>query len=797
MKALLFFSLLFFLYNDSLSQEFNGNGSLDQILVKGRVLSIPSEEAVSGALVRIFASNEVKSLTSTVSNAQGYFQIFLPAKTFFSLKVSHVGFKEKELKIQTLQSGEQNLGVIFLPESIFDIPEVVKQAAPLEFIQERNKTIILLNIDEDAQYISVYDLMLKAPFISMDPNDNLSFNGKTVYEFFINGKPSNMMADNINDILRAIPGKIIKEIEIWHTPPPMFRNYGDQPIINILLRNDYLSGLTIGNNLSFNQIPEKTSENKSFRENIFINKKQGKLSLNFNGNLNEQWNPLSANNSFRYDSLTKRTLDQTSRSKTKSNTSQFAANVSYEIDSLKEIRWSINLSQAGNNTSSSQEFINGGSEVSNQRLITNQNDSKVVNGKTALNYQQIFGKEGENRWVTEISQFRQASSGLIKIKEANFSDNLNDEELMNNKMEYDDFNWSYDIFQKIKSLELESGLSFQQSKESRTYTYENLNPLTGVFIADEEYSSFSKSNFQTFNTYLGGSKGFDKGSVNAGINFEISEVKGTFSDNIESIKKKYNNYLPYLNVFILTGEESSLNLSYNKSWEIPDLFYLNPFIDKSDPFNIRSGNLNLKPSQNHNFSAGFSKKIKNIYPNLRVSYSLNQDRILSYTRIENEINYITFENIGKNQSLNFAFNSNIKLSKTLNFNYDLNSNLLIYESNVSDDYILSKRWTYNASGNLRYTHNKRIRMNYSVNYFSNSLNFLELTQSMFRSNFNMQVDLGKRKTSNLQLTINNPQGNSRIVRTEIFNPNFYQVSENSSVIRRFTLTYQMRFNRFR
>jgi outer membrane receptor protein involved in Fe transport len=163
-------------------------------------------------------------------------------------------------------------------------------------------------------------------------------------------------------------------------------------------------------------------------------------------------------------------------------------------------------------------------------------------------------------------------------------------------------------------------------------------------------------------------------------------------------------------------KSQTYKLSYTQRITRPLLWYLNPWVNQSDPKNISTGNPNLEPELNH--STEFAYSISNTK-----GFLLNS--ALYWRVTNNAIEYITSVNadcISLNRPENIAqrkaYGININLSSKPLKNWNLNSgadiryvdlrspalqqesNGIVWNWNFNTTIILPKEYTLQANGNL-------------------------------------------------------------------------------------------------
>lgn len=105
---------------------------------------------------------------------------------------------------------------------------------------------------------------------------------------------------------------------------------------------------------------------------------------------------------------------------------------------------------------------------------------------------------------------------------------------------------------------------------------------------------------------------------------------------------------------------SNLRLGYNMRIYRPGIWYLNPYLNDSNPTNITQGNPNLDSEKSHAFNLSYSNFTQKFNVNLSLRYSFTNNSIeqisemVPDTEIEGlkettgkEVLYSTYQNIGK------------------------------------------------------------------------------------------------------------------------------------------------------
>jgi outer membrane receptor protein involved in Fe transport len=198
-------------------------------------------------------------------------------------------------------------------------------------------------------------------------------------------------------------------------------------------------------------------------------------------------------------------------------------------------------------------------------------------------------------------------------------------------------------------------------------------------------------------------------NVKVGARYEYTEVKIDLSNT--SIPS-YGTFVPSVILSHDFNKSQSLKLAYGKRIERPEYRDLNPFINLSDPYNITTGNLLLRPEIGNNFELGYSNTFKkggNIY--ISLIERINTSDIKSVTTFYPTylIGDSTYTNVSVNnrQNIGEEYNTGISASGS----YPITTKL-----NMRGNLMVMHRYTVNNTGIGDQSSGLRVRFNMNVTY---------------------------------------------------------------------------------
>lgn len=441
------------------------------------------------------------------------------------------------------------------------------------------------------------------------------------------------------------------------------------------------AGLNLGTDLSSGFVTTGAGGvnfNYTFKKNTKLN-----ISYFLNHIKNE-----AESNSFRENFLAASpftSLDSSSRESTNLN---HRVNVTFrhEIDSTQQ--FSIRSTATWNQTDSKSEYVSlnlrEGTALESSSDRDNSGDGDGININSELTYRKKLGKPG--RSVSLQGNFGlQQNEQLINTlafnrffeNQAFVTDTLNQNQLRDNNQ----FNFGA----KVNYTEpLGGGKFLNLSYTHRNFDDDNIQDVYDLepFLDPEEIRNIELSRrYNRGYTYdnTGVSLRFnkDKLRINGGAELQWSRLNGEIEPNPEPIKQNFFNVLPSLRMQYEFAQSKNLTFDYRTRVQEPSLEQLSPLVDNRDPFNIYSGNPDLKPSFSHTGSLryfSFSQfNFISFFANIRATYTDN--KIVNERTIDE--NFVQFSR-PINVSSDWNINSWLSFGAPLNFiksRFSINGNV--------------------------------------------------------------------------------------------------------------------------
>jgi len=659
------------------------NGLNAQIM--GTIQDSTAQKGIGFATVALFSEKDTAPnslpVSATFSEDNGKFQLDKVPLGNYRLEIVMMGFAPKKIKnIQIRNEKERKeLGTILLQTADLQLKgvEITAQKPLVEMKEDR----LIYNVENDmlAQTGTTLEVMKKVPYLSVDQDDKIRVKGKESFKVLLNGKATGVVSRNPSEALKAFPATAIKKIEVITNPSAKYDAEGASAVINIITKkaiSGYNGGLS-GNINTFLQ----------GNVNGYLNAKKDKFGVSGYMGVHSWNRPPSESNSYTESLVDSLAYIQTYNSISKMGNVGTYGNVeiAYDIDSLKAVSVYSNLNNWGSYNSSESHFVqaakNGDVQRKSDFLSTSENKDFSV--EVGTDYLQKFGDTNSDHQFS-ISFLQSWGNGRNLSDNDNYNPNRFYKNDNQTRTRETTFNTDYTLpFAKIHKISvgakaiLRGNNSDYQNfiKDTLTNIY-NENPLlTNIFTYDQDvYSAYGEYVFE---------KG--KWTVKPGARLEYTTIEGDFRSANQQIQNKYMNLIPTFSTVYKVTEMQTLSLSYSKRLQRPGLWYLNPFVDNSNPLSISYGNPYLKPELTHSVELSYGRFGGFGNLNMSVEQNFMTQNIGNFTTLnaESGVSTTTYQNLGKGSSTNFGiyFSGNIGKKITCYSNLNLAYNILQSEMN--------------------------------------------------------------------------------------------------------------------
>ena len=704
--------------------------------VKGILLDSLTQEGEPYATIKIVKKEApAKALKMLVTDMKGQFQEKVPGTGNFVMTITSVG-RTPIVKDFSVKAGENlvDFGTLYIVDASNELGQVEIVAQKPLVKADIDKIEYNVQDDPDAQSNSVLEMLRKVPLVTVDGEDNIQVNGSSSFKVYVNGKPNNMMSNNPTEVLKSMPANSIKHIEVITNPGPKYDAEGVGGILNIVTVGSGLEGYTATFSANVS--------NRGAGGGAFGTIKSGKLTVSarYNYNYNDQpRNYSSGSQHVTSEAVTENSsnLDYDGSNKGHGSFQSGSMEASYEIDTLRLVTMSFGLWGGGNKSNGSTDYIATFPENINAAPIYsysafNRSKSSWYSIDGGVDYQRLF--KVKDRMLTfsyKINTRPQTSDSYTEYEidkgyNPDWADYLKRLRNLHNDGEQNttEHTFQADYTTPIGKLHtLEAGAKYilrNNSSEDDRFDADD----TGKYEYNKEQSSHYKHLNDIIAAYLGYGLKVKRLSGRLGVRYEhtIQDVKYLVGRG-EDFTKNFDDVVPSASIGYKLTDMSNLRLGYNMRIYRPGIWYLNPYLNDTDPSYISQGNSELDSEKSHAFNLSYSNFTQKFNINLSARYSFTNNSIENVTKLmpDTEIEglknptgkdvlYSTYANIGKTR----------RASVSAYVNWNATPRTRIY-MNMSGDYsymegsegMRNDGWSLFAYGGAQQTlpHDWRISLN--------------------------------------------------------------------------------------
>lgn len=659
--------------------------------IKGVLLDSLTQEGEPYATIKIVKKEApANALKMLVTDMKGKFQEKVPGTGNFVMTISSIG-RNTIVKDFTVKAGEKlvDFGTLYITDASNELGQVEVVAQKPLVKADIDKIEYNVQDDPDSKSNSVLEMLRKVPLVTVDGEDNIKVNGSSSFKVYVNGKPNNMMSNNPTEVLKSMPANSIKHIEVITNPGPKYDAEGVGGILNIVTVGSGLEGYTatFSGNVS----------NMGAGGGLFGTVKSGKLTVSarYNYNYNDRPRSYSGGNRRTVGDITEGSsdLDYDGSSKGHGNFQSGSMEASYEIDTLRLVSMSFGLWGGGNNSTSINNTLATAPGTSNElyRYVSDgRSKSSWYSIDGGVDYQRMF--HVKDRMFTlsyKINTSPQTSDSYSTYNDMHAATDWEDflkrlYDLNNDgSQNTTEHTFQADYTTPIGKIHtLEAGAKYiLRDNSSEDDRYERQIGTTGDYVLDEEHSSHYKHQNDILAAYMGYGLRVKKISGRLGVRYEHTkqEVKYLLGRG-DNFNKNFDDVVPSASIGYKLTDMSNLRFGYNMRIYRPGIWYLNPYLDDSNPTNISQGNSHLDSEKSHSFNLSYSNFTQKFNINLSARYSFTNNSIERVTEqvkdtdipgLQNptgkEVLYSTYQNIGKSR--------NASLSGYVNWNATSNTRI--------------------------------------------------------------------------------------------------------------------------
>jgi len=767
--------------------------------IQGAVIDSATNKPIGFVTVALQNAKTHAGIRSGLTKDDGSFSLKTNSTGPLEVALVFVGYKSKVVPV-TGTDNTIDMGKLILSPSSNQLNEVSVTAARPLMKQEVDRISYDIQADPDSKALSVLDMMRKVPLLSVDGNDNIQLKGSGNYKILINGKESALVAKNPSDVLKSMPATNIEKIEVITTPPAKYDAEGLSGLINIITKRNADQGYNVGLNTRFNTV---------FGAGYNLNGtlKQGKFGMSFFGGFGSNGTLTNTSGSTENIFASNINILQSGVNTQKGRFHYGGTELSYELDTLNLITASFNLfsnnqSQFGPTNSNTDE-----AGVTTQTYTLNNSGTSSFTGfDAALNYQLGFKKSKDIlltfSYKYSYSPNKQYNANVFTDRFNYYQSDVPDFQQYNNAGNKDHTIQVDYASPLTKQLSIEAGAKailrnnysdfHVDNRDSTAQVYHMVDSLTNNFNYHQDIYSL----YNSYQLKIG-----DKWAGKAGLRLEYTALSADFISAGVTTAPSYSNLIPSVSIQ-RSFKTSSINFGFTQRILRPGIFQLNPFVDKSNPTFVNTGNPQLKPELDNTFDLTYSNFTKNSI-NIDLSYAFSNNSIQNVSSLRtiqgktklDTVTYTTFENLGTHQTLGLNINTNMNITKTFTLGLNGQVNHVWLTGTFGGTMYHNDGFTGNAFGNMRYKFGTSgFALSFNAGYFSGNVNLQGKSSDFIFNQYLFSKEFFNKKMT-IVLVANNPYAKFNTFRTTVNSTQFYQDLSNQNYYRSFAVRFNFRIGK--
>lgn len=524
------------------------------------------------------------------------------------LKISFVGFKSQIIyPIELANNHVMALQEIKMETSENELETVtVESQAPL---LEINKDKVVFNVSQSINAIGInsLDLLRKSPNVMIDKSGNVRLMGRSGAIVAVNGKILPLTGGDLSAYLETIQTDQIKSIELITDPGAQYDAVGTAGVINIILKKNmdfgangsFISGYSIGNKSRYN-----TALSANYRDkflNIF-----GSYAFNRYQNPYEEESIMKQNGQF---------LDLIGEGNIDRRVHAIRGGLDFNLSPTSVIGFLAtgNFSEAFWDVSDRARF---GTSAGIEGLL--KASSNNVLERTDLSLNLNYRHQNDKGTIFNIDADYASFNKDVNNRQPNTLLDPTGENVLSSAV----YLTSSPTDIEIKSIKADSERSLGQGKLSMGFKLTDIisdnkfgffREENGTLISDLDRSNdflYNENIIAAYASYVLGIG--EKVKLVSGIRSEYTRTNGELkSQQIEqnySIRRKYLDFFPNLNITYLPNETHNWSLNVNRRINRPNYSRLNPFQLLINEFTSVQGNPLLLPEYATAFTVGYNFK---------------------------------------------------------------------------------------------------------------------------------------------------------------------------------------------
>lgn len=620
-------------------------------IVKGTLVEKASGQPDAFSTVQFLSVEQGEKVVAyALSGEDGSFEQSLHHPGNYILLYSNISRKECRIPFTLTDQRVYDFGTVEVEDDV----EVLRGAT---VISQRNlvkmevdRMTYLVESDADARTSTVLEMLRKVPMVSVDGQDNITVNGSSSFQVYVDGKPNQMLSANPSQMFKAMSANSVKSIEVITNPGVRYDAEGAGGVLNITT----VSG-NAGSVLSDGYYGTLTANatNRGLMGSGSLNVQKGKLSLGLTAQGMSMTNKGMETSTERIQhtdagDVTTNTLTATTL---KVPSYMLNANANYVIDDQNVVSLTGGVMHFGMNTDGTTATsilplglsydgttsVHGGSNSITASADYQHTWADVPGRSYTLSYQ-FSGAPRVNNTLNTFGGSQTATFDLTDRKSDGRSNSVS-------HIVQADFVTPFGAKGTFST-----GAKYQlrdNSSDQTNYFWDGAS-----FLPTEAGSLKYQFRNRIAAVYAEYAGNYGPLGIKGGVRYEHTWQDVRYLVGLgDDFRLRYGNLVPAASVQWNINQAMNLGISYNLRISRPGITFLNPYVDTTDPTALTYGNTDLKTENTHNISLVYNLNTRKVVTSLTLRHSLTPNGISQYSFFDGDgLLNTTYGNVVRNNT---------------------------------------------------------------------------------------------------------------------------------------------------
>ncbi|MBL7813997.1 MAG: TonB-dependent receptor [Saprospiraceae bacterium] len=720
--------------------------------INGRVVAADGK-AMEFVTVTLHRVKDTALVKGAITDATGNYEFDLLKNGQYLVVAQQVGLKKATSTPLSISDNTLTVNDLKLIEDGQTLKAVTITAQKPFIEQQIDKTVVNVENSIVSAGSTALEVLEKSPGVVVDNEGRIQLRGKDGVRIMVDGKPSQLSADQLTNLLRNMNANQILRIEIITNPSAKYDAAGNAGIINIVMKKNQL----YGTNGQFSTTYGQGIYYKTFNS-LSLNYRQGAWnvfgSYNYNNRMN--FNDNSITRIFRADNGKGAVTDsfvQNAYSRNPRHGNSWRGGVDYNLSKKTTIGVLFNGSFGGINTNQTRGTENlttiyrpDGSINSQLLTLSTPNDYwNEFSGNANLKH--TFDSTGRELTVDlDYSKYNNGNDEAFRITNLNSSDAVrNQQNLTEAKFNIASakFDYTQPLSKNKAKFDFGGKTSFVQSDNDIKF----YNIVGGAKIIDKNITNdfLYKENINA--AYVNWQQELPQGlSYQVGLRVENTNITGQQITIDTSFERHYTDFFPTAFVQKKWGkkDKNAIRLGYSRRIDRPNYENLNPFRHFLDQYTFQIGNPNLTPQYSNNVDLTYTFMGA---LSISVNYGKTTDVMNEVLKQDDDAKqtFITRENLATRQNYGVSVNIPAPIKKWWFLNVNSGYNVNHFEGRYLNSDLVLDVPQFSANVQNRFTLPKDVSAEISGFYISQIQQGLILSEPMYGVNLGVSKQLLDRR----------------------------------------------------